>query len=294
MLSPAFDNTRNAYRVIVPTNINVIDIDVQLESNLSTVKGNIDIEVENNKEIIIEVEAENGSKREITITLEVEEEIKEIRTSKDVINLFKTESEEIEITNGINANEVEIINEEECISIDGLTVTGISEGTSIITIRLKSKPNIEKKITVNVYNNEIESDVYEVVNKEKGRMIIYRNPEVKYKIEDFLIGLNNEVSTIKVYDKEDNLIEDYTEIIKTGMKIKLEYNDHTYDEATVIVKGDINEDGLINVTDQAMLIGHVIGKETIDDYRIYAMDLDDNEEINVTDQVELISYIITH
>ena len=78
------------------------------------------------------------------------------------------------------------------------------------------------------------------------------------------------------------------------MKIKLAYNDHTYDEAPVIVKGDINEDGLINVTDQAMLIGHVIGKETIDDYRIYAMDLDDNEEINVTDQVELISYIITH
>ena len=37
-----------------------------------------------------------------------------------------------------------------------------------------------------------------------------------------------------------------------------------YDAARVVIVGDINEDGLINVTDQAMLIGHVIGKEIID------------------------------
>ena len=75
---------------------------------------------------------------------------------------------------------------------------------------------------------------------------------------------------------------------------KLEYNEKVYDEAIVIISGDINEDGLVNVTDQAMMTSHIIGSEEIEDYRIYAMDLDDSESINVTDQVGLINYIIGH
>ncbi len=60
------------------------------------------------------------------------------------------------------------------------------------------------------------------------------------------------IKTINIYDNEGNLLTD-EDIVKTGLIIKLEYNEKVYDEAIMVVRGDVDGDGVVNVTDDEYL-----------------------------------------
>ena len=75
---------------------------------------------------------------------------------------------------------------------------------------------------------------------------------------------------------------------------KMIHNSVVYDEAIIIVSGDVDENGLINVTDQSIIQNHIVEIDKLNDYRIYAMDLSLDDLVNVTDQVEHINYLISH
>ena len=290
----SFDNIRNTYTLDVDTGTSLIDIDVIPESNLTKVSGNKDIVVDNNKVVTITLTAENGETREVEVTLKQEDEYVNIEVDNS-INLLKGEEKAIVIKNNIPEENLLIsVEDTDIVTNSGLTLTGLLKGNTIVTLRLKKKPSVEKKVIVNVYSDELESDIYEIVNKESVRVSIYNNPTPRTTIDDYISGYLNEKNMIKVYTKEGILVEDYTEIIKTGMKVKLEYGNVVYDEVKVIVLGDIDENGLINVTDQTILQNHIVGISIIDDYRVYAMDLSLDDKVNVTDQVEHINYLISH
>ena len=70
---------------------------------------------------------------------------------------------------------------------------------------------------------------------------------------------------------------------------------------SVIVRGDINEDGSVNAQDKAKLKNHLLGKEgfIIDDYRAFAADLVEDEEavtietvVNAQDNAKLANYLL--
>lgn len=103
--------------------------------------------------------------------------------------------------------------------------------------------------------------------------------------------MTNPNEYIKIYDSEDNeLSED--DIVKTGLIIKLEINGIVHDEATIIIRGDINEDGLVNVIDKSLLSEHILRLNNIEGYRTYAADIDSNDSINVVDKSKLSEYIL--
>ena len=293
-----YSNDITEYEMTVDSRVVSIEFEAIPEDRDATIKGIGNRMLSMGENIItIEVTAEDGvTKRNINIKVtrkasftdfEIEEEVK----------LIKGQTFELH-PKGIPTNEdIEVtytIDNEEIISIENNVVTGLEKGSTTVTVMAVEDPAIEKEITVNVYSDTLESEIYTIGDKEKGRVSIYKDPIPKTTIEDYLNGYTNEKTMLKVYDKEDNLVEDYTEIIKTGMKVKLEYGNVVYDEVKVIVLGDIDENGLINVTDQTIIQNHIVGISIIDDYRIYAMDLSLDDKINVTDQVEHIKYLISH
>ena len=293
-LSPSFENTKEEYILNVGPDAAYLSIEVETESNLTKVTGNTDIEVENNKKVIITLTAESGETREIEITIKKEEEYTNIEVDNS-INLLKGEEKAIVIKNNVpEENLIITVENEEVVTNSGLRLTGIEKGQTKVTIKLKNKESVEKKVIVNVYSDKLESNEYIIEEKEKAKVSIYKDPTPRTTISDYISGYTNERNMVKVYTKEGELVEDYTEIIKTGMKVKLEYGNVVYDEVKVIVLGDIDENGLINVTDQTILQNHIVGISIIDDYRVYAMDLSLDDKVNVTDQVEHINYLISH
>ena len=135
-------------------------------------------------------------------------------------------------------------------------IKGLTAGETTVTVKVTENPNIEETITVKVNSKEIESETYSVEQKEDVKIVIGMDEGVT--IETLLNSLTNKSDYLNVYDKEGNKITDHTQVVSTGLKIKLEKEDKVYDEVTTIVRGDLDEDGIINVTDELMLQEHIL------------------------------------
>ena len=181
------------------------------------------------------------------------------------------------------------------ITSDGL-ITGLAPGTYTVDVSLESDPTVTKTINVTVLDNELVSETLTVATKEIARIIIGEEP--KTKIEDFLSKIDNPVEYIQIYDKDDTLIEDYDTMLTTGMKVKLVVNDHEYDEAIVIIRGDIDEDGQVQPADNLILKDHLLKKSYITGYRLYAADVDEEEGVLIenaikpSDNNKLMNYLL--
>ena len=177
------------------------------------------------------------------------------------------------------------------VSSDGL-ITAVDKGVITIIVSLDNV-DVEKIITVTVVSDKLESETYDVLDKEKeeepdDRIVIGAEPGTT--IQEFKENMLNPVNYIKIYDGDTELSED--DIVKTGLTIKLEINGIVHDEAIIIVRGDINEDGLVNVIDKSILSEHVLRLNNIEGYRTYAADVDNNDSINITDKSKLSEYIL--
>ena len=108
----------------------------------------------------------------------------------------------------------------------------------------EGKPiTISKTINVTIVDNTIASNIVNVETKNAERIIIGEDPETS--IDSFLDKIDNPRKYLEIYDKEDTLIEDYETMLTTGMKVKLVVNSQEYDEAIVVIRGDIDEDGMV-------------------------------------------------
>ncbi|MBR2833340.1 MAG: InlB B-repeat-containing protein [Bacilli bacterium] len=187
--------------------------------------------------------------------------------------------------------------DDEVISVtsEGL-ITAIAEGETTITVALESDNTVTKTINVTVLTDEITSSVLTVATKELARIIIGEEP--KTTIEDFLSKIDNPLEYIQIYDQEDTLIDDYDTMLTTGMKVKLVVNDHEYDEAIAIIRGDIDEDGQVQPADNLLLKDHLLKKAYITGYRLYAADVDEEEGVLIenaitpSDNNKLMNYLL--
>ena len=177
------------------------------------------------------------------------------------------------------------------ITSEGL-ITGLSVGTTTITIST-TNTDISKTVNVTVIGDLITSSILDVETKSLARIIIGEEPGVT--ISDFLDKLDNPREYLEVYDQEDNLIssDDYDSInVSTGLTVKLVIFGSTTDEAKVIVRGDIDEDGIVSVSDEAMLADHILTISLIEDYRFYAADIEEDDLLDVVDDSMITDYIL--
>ncbi len=184
--------------------------------------------------------------------------------------------------------------DDEIISItpEGL-ITALSTGETDVTISLDSNNEITKTISIVVLSNEIESTVLDVETKSINRIIIGEEPNTE--IEDFLLKMNNPIEYLQVYNEDDELINDTTTRLGTGMKLKLVIDDVIRDEVIIVVRGDANGDGLANTRDLGPLEYHILEDEendTITGVYIYAMDFNGDEIANTQDEGILIKFLL--
>lgn len=293
-LSPAFDNDILDYELKVDKDTDIIDFEIDLESELSSVIGNKNILVDElEKEIKIIVTAEDGTEKIITVTIIKESSVTDILLEKDQIMIGEGEEYQINARivpeTAVSKDLIYQSSDDTIIAVDETgKVIGNKIGTASITITSKDNENIEKTLIVNVVAKQIESEVYYVIEKEEGKIIIGAEPGET--ISEFIEKLRNEESTIEIYDKEGNKIEDYEEIVKTGQTLKLVIdNNHN---GIVIIKGDINEDGIVDLSDKAIIQDHILSKNEINGYKKYAADLNNDDIIDALDNAKITNYIL--
>ena len=188
------------------------------------------------------------------------------------------------------------------VSSDGL-ITALNPGTANITIAVTNDPTVYTTINVTVINNKITSQVYDVVNKDRTgediRIVIGSEPEIT--VSEYLENIDNDIEYIKVYDKDNNLInaDDYDDTLATtGMVLKLVIADVEHDSVIVVIRGDIDQDGYVDVSDGLKLQNHTLRKEYLEGYLLYAADLDEDptvpleDMIDVTDGYQLDMYVL--
>ena len=69
------------------------------------------------------------------------------------------------------------------------------------------------------------------------------------KLEDFINNIQTNADSVKLYDKDSNDITDGNKYIGTGMIVEFIKGDQTPIRLTIIAKGDLNGDGILNLND---------------------------------------------
>ena len=227
----------------------------------------------------------------------------------DELTLFAGDTHQIEVTFTPDGTTDDLVysdydNTIISVSDEGL-ITAIAPGETTIKVALESNSEVYKEISVTILGNELTSE--ELTIKERTldgneyRIIVGEEPNTP--LEDFLAKLDNERANLKAFNKDGEEIENITDetYVSTGMVVKLVINDNVVDEAIVIVRGDINEDGLVDAQDKARLKNHLLGKDgfIIDDYRAFACDLVEDEEavtietiVDAQDNARLANYLL--
>ncbi len=178
------------------------------------------------------------------------------------------------------------------ISVVNGTITAVSKGTTSINVSFEHAA-LTKTISVTVLSNEIESNTYDV-RTVTGRDRIIIGSELFTTIGTFKNDLLNPGQYIKVYDSDNNLIND-GEIVMTGQVVKLEYGQTAIDEAIIVVRGDTNGDGFVNVMDQIVITNSIAGVTPINPSTNYARfaaaDVEEDNFINTIDEAKITSFI---
>ena len=175
------------------------------------------------------------------------------------------------------------------VSNSGL-ITALSSGTTTITVGLEHI-DVTKTITVTVVSNELESNLYEIMESPNNVKVII-TPETTITAINFKNNMINSNINLNIYDEDDAIINDHAHV-RTGDIIKFEYNGEVLDEAIIIIKGDVNGDGSIDSIDYSEVLEHYLENTEIEDYIYFkAGDIETDDILNLMDLSKIQDYYL--
>ena len=202
----------------------------------------------------------------------------------DEITLYNGEERELVIdANPSNyTNKLfEIISDNDSVTINNKLIKGNKVGSANVTVKNK---DITKQIKINVLER-LTSNVFEI-NYSDHTIFVSSMTQKNINKNDFLSRLRGVVSNYKILDKNNNNITSMVTNIGTNMS--LVNGNETY---KIIVIGDLNGDGKINVFDVSMLYNYVRGKTSLDKYTLKAAAIRKQNQIKVADVSKLYSFV---
>ena len=138
---------------------------------------------------------------------------------------------------------------------------------------------------------EVVEDDYELSIKTTKYMIkdgYLSKIEPNTSIETMLQNINNNAKSISIIDSSGKSIIDLNMIVKTGMTIT--FNDEV--SYKLVVRGDINGDGKVTLTDISKLVFHYNGDKEyqLEGPPLVACDMNYDGKISLTDVSQLVFY----
>ena len=225
-------------------------------------------------------------------------EILSISINKTNISLNEIEMEQVYVIfNPTNHTMTESINwvssNPNVASVNGNgEILAKSVGTATITATTVNGKSANCLVTVssgttNVINEEDVLNYFGLTKKEGyvegfklssnvSDLIVLLSSYPNVKLSSFTNSYGNEISS---------------GVISTNMKFSLEFNQKTYNYI-VVIKGDVNGDGLIYATDYVKIKNHIMGKQKLEGAYLRAADVNNDNNIYATDYVKIKNYIM--
>jgi len=304
-LSPIFDKETTGYTLDLGNDVNTLEFTVTLESSKATVTGHELKGVPegiSTREII--VKAEDGTEKKYTITINKEQASNALLDSLTVEDYpFEFDSNTFDYTLKVSGSkrkllvsEIEAIAKDTEATVNLMGDLELKEGiVNIYVIEVIARDGFttqEYRLNITRDSEEytIRSEVYSIVRDDTDEDYVMKI-EPNQELETFMGNFQNDRETLKFYDKDDNEVTSI-KAVGTGSKVKLVIDNTVYDEVRVIVAGDTNGDGKVNVSDSMQVNNTVLKKISLSGYQFKAGDINHDGKINVSDSMLVNNYVL--
>lgn len=173
-------------------------------------------------------------------------------------------------------------------------IIALKNGTCKIYVDLTVGSQImrmESKVNITNFTNpitEIEVLKHFGLTKKDGYVVGFKLGASVESVKKLLSSYPN----VKLLSFKDNSGKEISSgIISTNMRFTLTINQQQYNYI-VVVKGDVNGDGLIYATDYVRIKNHIMGKKQLEGAYLKAADINNDNNIYATDYVRIKNYIM--
>lgn len=169
-----------------------------------------------------------------------------------------------------------------------------NEDVGEATITIYGKGNYTGSIDISFNIIEDKPDMPESITSSKVNVNAGKNVVSKITVGTTvaeLINVLDQKQYIKVYSK-DGAQQAANALLGTGMTVKLMDGSRVIKTYTIIVTGDSNGDGKINITDMMAVKAHVLKKSLLTEYSLMAGDTNGDGKINITDFMAVKAHIL--
>ncbi len=289
------NNTYNINVNALNFNIKTVLNDVNADYKLYKIKGDYREEIDGNN-----IKIDDGSDNVFEIVVLAEDGV----TSENyTLNIHELSSDSylqsLTIDNlGFNFDknileynlntELDEINISAISSNENSTISGIGKkilelGNNSFNIIVTAEDNSTRTYTLNVNKVKIEDNkiIFNGLTVNEDKKYIYKI-EVGTSIDTIInsVSTNGKVSVIRDND---------TSITATGQKLKIDFDDYSV-EYIIIVKGDVNGDGKVTLSDITTALKGYRKKIDFTDYMFTAIDFNDDGEFKLSDIVSHLKY----
>lgn len=289
------NNTYNINVNALNFNIKTVLNDVNADYKLYKIKGDYREEIDGNNIKIddgsdnvfeIVVLAEDGVTSE-NYTLNIHELSSDSYLQSLTINNLGFNFDKNILEYNLNT-ELDEINISAISSNENSTISGIGKkilelGNNSFNIIVTAEDNSTRTYTLNVNKVKMEDNkiIFNGLTVNEDKNYIYKI-EVGTSIDTIInsVSTNGKVSIIR-----DNDIS----ITATGQKLKIDFDDYSV-EYIIIVKGDVNGDGKVTLSDITTALKGYRKKIDFTDYMFTAIDFNDDGEFKLSDIVSHLKY----
>lgn len=289
------NNTYNINVNALNLNIRAVLNDVNADYKLYKIKGDYreeidanNIEIDDGSDNVFEIVvlAEDGV-TSVTYTLNIHELSSDsYLQSLTIDNLgFNFDKNILEYNLNTELDEINInaISNNEKSTISGIGKKILELGSNSFNIIVTAEDNSTRTYTLNVNKVKIEDNkiIFNGLTVNEDKKYIYKI-EVGTSIDTIInsVSTNGKVSVIRDND---------TSITATGQKLKIDFDDYSV-EYIIIVKGDVNGDGKVTLSDITTALKGYRKKIDFTDYMFTAIDFNDDSEFKLSDIVSHLKY----
>ena len=104
--------------------------------------------------------------------------------------------------------------------------------------------------------------------------------------------LDNDNSKLEVWSVDGSSKLTDTDTVTTGMTVKLVINNNVSDSKVIIIEGDVNGDGEVDIFDSSDILNHYVGRQQIVGHFLVAGDVTADDEVDIFDSSDILNHYV--